>query len=225
MRHKWRWILGGVVGLLVLAVAATGVIVELTPGPAPLALPRHAAAPSGPLDGTWQVAPGSVAGFRVRETVIGFSNDVTGRTGDVTGTAVATGAQLVRATFRVGLGAITVNGKARQPQLVKSLGVATHPVATVALTRPLRLPAAFATGAVITRTVPARLTLNGTTRPVPVTLAARRAGPAIEAAGSLPVTFADFHVTGPHGYGILGSLASHGTAEFLLILRSRPAGG
>jgi hypothetical protein len=55
--------------------------------------------------------------------------------------------------------------------------------------------------------------------PVTVTLSARRDGAAIEAAGSLPVTFSDFRIAGPRGYGFLGSLASNGTAEFLLILR------
>lgn len=220
-RHRWRWVLGGAVALVVLAVAATGIVVTLTPGPAPLALPKDAAAPSGPLDGTWQVTTGSVAGFRVRETIIGFSNDVTGRTGDVTGTAVTAGAAVSRATFRVSLGAITVAGKTRQPQLVKSLGVTAHPVATVTLTRPVPLPAAFPAGAVVTRTAAATLTLNGTTRPVTVTLSARRDGTAIEAAGSLPVAFSGFRITGPGGYGFLGSLASDGTAEFLLILRPR----
>jgi polyisoprenoid-binding protein YceI len=220
-RHWWRWILGGAVALVILAVVATGLAVKLTPGPAPLALPKDAAAPSGPLDGTWHATTGSLAGFRVRETVIGFSNDVTGRTGDVTGTAVVTGAQVVRAVFRVSLGAITVEGKTRQPQLIKSLDVTAHPVATLTLTRAVPLSAAFSSGAVITRTAAATLTLNGTTRPVTVTLSVRRDGPAIEAAGSLPVTFSDFRITGPGGYGVFGSLASEGTAEFLLILRSR----
>lgn len=218
-RHRWRWILGGVVVLVVLAVAATGAYVELTPGPAPLALPQDAAAPSGPLAGTWQVGGGSVAGFRVRETVIGFSNDTTGRTGDVTGTAVVANAEVSRATFRVNLAAIAVNGKTRQPQLVKSLNVTAYPVATITLARPVPLPAAFATGAAVTRTASAVLTLNGIARPVTVTLSARRDGAAIEAAGSLPVAFSDFRIAGPRGYGFLGSLASNGTAEFLLILR------
>ena len=220
-RHWWRWILGGVVALVVLAVAATGAVVTLTPGPAPLALPKDAAAPSGPLDGTWRVAAGSVAGFRVRETIIGFSNDVTGRTGDVTGTVTVAGAEVSSATFRVSLAAISVDGKTRQPQLVKSLGVTAHPVATITLTRPVPLPAAFSAGAAVTRTAAATLTLNGTTRPVTVTLSARRDGTAIEAAGSLPVAFSGFGITGPGGYGFLGSLASDGTAEFLLILRPR----
>ena len=220
-RHRWRWILGGVATVVVLAVAATGTVVTLTPGPAPLALPKDAAAPSGPLDGTWRVAAGSVAGFRVRESVIGFSNDVTGRTGDVTGTVTVAGAEVSRATFQVSLAAITVDGKTRQPRLVKSLGVTAHPVATITLTRPVPLPAAFPTGAVVTRTAAATLTLNGLTRPVTVTLSARRDGTAIEAAGSLPVAFSGFRITGPSAYGFLGSLASDGTAEFLLILRLR----
>ena len=57
-----------------------------------------------------------------------------------------------------------------------------------------------------------------------VTLSARRDGPAIEAAGSLPVAFADFGIKGPRGYGVFGSLASNGTAEFLLILAPAAAG-
>jgi YceI-like domain len=220
-RHWWRWILGGTAVLVVLAVAATGLVVKLTPGPAPLALPKDAAAPSGSLDGTWQVTSGSVAGFRVRETVIGFSNDVTGRTGNVTGTLAVAAAQVSRATFQVNLGSISVDGKTRQPQLVQSLGVTAHPVATIALARPLPLPPGFSSGAVITRTAAATLTLNGTTRPVAVTLSAQRDGTAIEAAGSLSATFADFRISGPRGYGFLGSLASSGTAEFLLVLRQR----
>ena len=220
-RHWWRWIAGGAVLLVVLAVAATGAVVELTPGPAPLTLPKGAAAPSGPLDGTWQVAAGSVAGFRVRETVIGFSNDVTGRTGDVAGTMVVAGSGVSQATFLVDLAAISADGKTRQPQFMRSLGVTAHPDATVTLARPFTLPAAFSSGAVITRTAAAMLTVNGAVRPVTVTLSARRDGTTIEAAGSLPVAFADFHIAGPAGYGFLGSLASRGTAEFFLILRLR----
>ena len=38
------------------------------------------------------------------------------------------------------------------------------------------------------------------------------------AAGSIPVTFSAWHIKGPGGFGFLGSLADHGTAEFLLTL-------
>jgi len=218
-RHRWRWIAAGALTLIVVAVAGTGLAVTLTPEPAPLALPKGAAAPAGPLDGTWQVTGGSVAGFRVRETVIGFSNDLTGRTSDVAGTLALTGTQVTRAVFRVNLDAIAVNGKTRQPQLVRSLAMATDPDATVTLTQPLPLSPAFSTGAVVSLTTPATLTLHGITRPVTVTLSAQRNGSAIEAAGSLPVSFQDFGIAGPAGYGAFGSLASNGTAEFLLVFR------
>jgi hypothetical protein len=98
--------------------------------------------------------------------------------------------------------------------------VTAHPFATVTLTRPVPLPAAFAGGGMVTRTAVAALILNGTTHPVTVTLSARRDGRAIEVAGSLPVACSDFHIAGPAGFGFLGSLASNGTAEFLLILGS-----
>jgi polyisoprenoid-binding protein YceI len=224
-RHWRRRILLGLLALVVLVVVAVVAIIGLQPSQPPLALPAGvAAAPAGQLDGSWHVATGSVAGFRVRESILGIGNDVTGRTGDVTGTAMVTAGGLARATFRVSLDAITVNGKARQPQLVQSLEVAAHPVATVTLARTVTLPAAFSSGGTITRTAAASLTLNGTTRPVTVTLSARRDGTAIEAAGSLPVAFADFGIKGPREYGVFGSLASNGTAEFLLILAPAVSG-
>lgn len=224
-RHWLRWVLGGVLTLIVLIVVAAVAVIKLQPSQPPLALPAGAAAaPAGQLDGTWQVAPGSLAGFRVRESFLGVGNDVTGRTGEVTGTAVVRSGQVTRATFQVSLAAITVNGKTRQPQLIQSLGVAAHPVATVSLAGPVALPAAFSSGGTITRTAPATFTLNGITRPVTVTLSARRDGTTIEAAGSLPVTFADFSIKGPSGYGALGSLADNGTAEFLLIFEPAAAG-
>jgi len=118
-RHWLRWVLGGVLTLIVLIVVAAVVVIKLQPSQPPLALPAGAgAAPAGQLDGTWQVAPGSLAGFRVRENFLGVGNDVTGRTGDVTGTAVVRSGQVTRATFQVSLAAITVNGKTRQPNHV-----------------------------------------------------------------------------------------------------------
>ncbi len=225
-RRRWgRRILGGLLALVVLVVVAGVAIIRLQPSQPPLVLPAGAAAAqAGQLDGTWHATAGSVAGFRVRESFFGVGNDVTGRTGNVTGMAVVTAGRIAHATFRVNLGAITVNGKARQPQLVQSLEVAAHPVATIVLTRVVTLPAAFSSGGTITRTAAASLTLNGITRPVTAMLSARRDGATIEAAGSLPVAFADFGIKGPGGYGVFGSLASNGTAEFRLILAPTVAG-
>jgi hypothetical protein len=63
------------------------------------------------------------------------------------------------------------------------------------------------------------LSMNGVGRPATVSVDARRDGPVIEVAGSIPVSFATWHISQPTGFGWLGSVADHGTAEFLLILR------
>jgi polyisoprenoid-binding protein YceI len=222
-RHPWRWVFGGLLALAVIVVVAVLAIVGVKPSQSPLALPAGiSAAPAGLVNGTWHVTTGSVAGFRVRESFLGFGNDVTGRTSHVTGTVKLSGDRVTGATFRISLATITVDGKTGQPQLAKSLDTAADPMATVALASPVRLPAAFSSGTTVTLTTAATLTLDGITRPVTVTLSARRDGTKIEAAGSLPVAFAGFGIKGPAGYGLLGSLASDGIAEFLLVLS--PAG-
>lgn len=217
-RRRWPWITGGAALVVILLTGAVVWAFAARPGPAPLALPRGAAAaPSGPADGTWSVAPGSVAGFRVPEHALGISNDVVGRTRAVTGTIVVTGGRVTAAQFRVRLTAITVGGK-REPQLANSLGTVRYPDGTFTLTRPAALSPAFASGAVVTTRVTGTLALNGVLRPVTFTIAGRRDGAALQVAGSIPVAFASWHITGPGGAGFLGSLADHGTAEFRLTL-------
>jgi len=54
------------VALALFVVLAVGLFVKLQPSPAPLTLPRGAGRPPvGPINGAWDVAGGSVAGFRV----------------------------------------------------------------------------------------------------------------------------------------------------------------
>ena len=172
-------------------------------------------APAGSLNGTWQAR--TAAGFRIRETALWISNDVVGRTNAVTGTVVIAGDRVDTGSFGINLATITVSGKT-QPQLATSLNTRRYPDATVTLARPVPLPAAFASGATATLTAPARFTVDGVTRPVTVTLTARRDGTALQAAGSIPVPFGTWGIKGPKGYGAIGSLASHGIAEFRLIL-------
>ncbi len=217
-RHWWRWILGGTAVLLVLIVAGAAAAVKLQPSPAPLTLPIGTpAAPSGPLAGTWRVEPGSAAAFRLRETVLGLGTMVGGSTGSVTGTVVIAGEQVNTASFGINLTTIRVSGK-RQPQVAISLATGRYPEAALALTRPVPLPAGFATGRTVTFTCPAEFSLRGVARPVTVTLTARRDGTALQAAGSIPIVFSQFGIVELGGYGVIGSLADHGTAEFRLVL-------
>ncbi len=218
-RHWWRWILGGVVALAALAVLAVGLFIKLGPTAPPLALPTaRTSAPAGPIDGTWDVVAGSIAGFRVHESAVGFSNDVVGRTNAVTGSIVVAGDRVTGATFRIGLASIKVSGKT-QPQFAKSLGTQEYPDATFTLAHPVPLGSAFASGATVTVTAPGHLTMHGASHLVTVTVSGRRDGPALQAAGSIPVAFAHWGIVGPRGgLGFLGSLANHGVAEFLLLL-------
>jgi polyisoprenoid-binding protein YceI len=215
-RHWWRWIIASALALVLLLVLAAGLFVKLQPSPAPLRLPRGAARPpTGPVTGTWRVGAGSVAGFRVQESALGFTSDVVGRTRGVTGTIVVSDGQVTATTLRVNLAAITVNGKA-QPQFAKSLDTASHPVATFTLARPVPLGPAFASGATVTLTGTGDLTLRGATRPATFTISARRDGPELQAAGSIPVAFSAWGIKGPAGFAFLGSLAGHGVAEFFI---------
>jgi len=216
-RHWWRWILASVVALAALVVLADAIALRLQASAPPLVLPGGpAAAPAGPVDGTWAARAGPVAGFRVRETALGISGDVTGQTDAVTGTIVISRGQVTRAVFRIDLASITVAGKTA-PQVARSLDTTQYPTATITLARPVTLRPAFTSGATITVAATCRLTLRGTTQPVPVTLSARRDGTALRAAGSIPVAFSRWGITEPASYGIIGSLASHGTAGFLLV--------
>lgn len=188
--------------------------IEFQPTLPPLAL-SAASLPVGAVDGTWAVSAGSVAGFRVPETAFGMSNDTVGRTTAVSGTVIISGDQVTSATFRIDLAALKVNGKA-QPQVAKSLDTRSFPDATFSLAKPAELGSSFASGATVRATATGRLAMNGVTRLVTATVSAHRDGATLEAAGSIPVTFSAWGIEGPAGYGFFGSLANHGTAEFLV---------
>jgi polyisoprenoid-binding protein YceI len=222
-KHRRRqWIIASVTALVVLVVLVVLVAVSVTPqpGPPPLALPTASAtapAPAGPVDGTWNLGAGSVAGFRVRESFLGRSDDVVGRTNTVTGTIAVSHNQLTSARFRIDLTTIKVKDKT-PPQFAKSLDTQRYPSATLTLTQPITLNADLNTGATITATATGQLTLHGVTRVVSFPISGRHSGSALQAAGSIPITFSDWGIQPPKNYGPLGSLAHHGVAEFLLIL-------
>jgi polyisoprenoid-binding protein YceI len=218
-RHWWRWILTSLVALVVVIALAIVAFIKLQPTQAPLHLPAGAAsAPVGPTAGTWHVGPGSLAGFRVQESALGVSNYTVGRTSAVTGELVAAGNQVRGATLRVDLQAIMVAGR-KEAQFATSLDTRAFPVATFTLTQPVPVNAGLAAGATVRATARGMLEMDGMSRPVTVAVEARRDGLALEIAGAIPVSFAAWHIAQPAGFGFLGSLADHGVAEFLLVLR------
>lgn len=218
LRHWWRWILAGVAALVVIVTGAVAAFIKLGPSFAPLALPAgHPSAPSGQLDATWQVADGSLAGFRVEERALGMTNYVGGQTPAVTGLIVISGNNVTSARFRINLAAVKIGGKT-QPQFITSLGLRDHPLAMFTLTKPVTLRPAFAGGTTVAATATGELAMNGLSRPVTVMLTARRDGSELQTAGYIPIQFASWGIRQPAGFGFAGSLADNGSAEFLLIL-------
>lgn len=218
-RRRRRRILAGVAALAVILLVAVGAFIKLGPSAAPLRLPQgRVSPPAGQTDGRWRVADGSLAGFRVQESALGLSNYAGGQTAAVTGMLVMSGDTVTAASFQVNLKTIKVSGKS-QPQFGASLGTRRDPVAIFTLTKPVTLSQAFFAGRMVTAAARGELAMNGALRPVTVTLTARRNGPMLQTAGSIPVSFARWDISQPAGFGPFGSLASHGDAEFLLTLR------
>jgi polyisoprenoid-binding protein YceI len=91
--------------------------------------------------GRWNVGAGTVAGFRMRQHLLGKSSDIIGRTDTITGTIAVAHKQLTAATFRVDLATIKVNDKP-SPQFAKSLDTQQHPSARFTLTQPIMLRSA-----------------------------------------------------------------------------------
>jgi polyisoprenoid-binding protein YceI len=219
-RRRWlRWTIIVVAGFAVLVAAAVAAAIKLQPTPAPLTLPATVTTPAGPPDGTYHAVAGSVAGFRIQQSVIGLTSDVVGRTEDVTGTVTIMQGQVTTAGLRVGLLALTSGNAKPAPQFGISLDTQKYPDATIGLGRPVPLAPAFGSGTTVTANSSGVLTLHGIAHPVTVAVSLRRDGTNIDVAGSLPVAFADYSIARPKGYGALGSLADHGVAEFLLILK------
>jgi polyisoprenoid-binding protein YceI len=219
-KRRWlRWVAAAAAAIVILVVLGAWAFIKFGPTAAPLALPAGpASAPAGSLDGTWTVAPGAIAGFRVRETALGVSNDAVGRTTAVTGSVVISAGRVTSATIRVDLAAITVEGKP-QPQVANSLRTGRYPDATFTLAAPIPLSPAFASGGTVRLAVTGVLEMNGTTHQATADISARRDGAALQVTGSIPVAFSAWGIKAPASFGFLGSLADHGTAEFLVTLR------
>jgi len=226
---RWlRWLLAAVAAVVVLAVGGTFVYIHFIegPAPAPLTLGSATASPSAtasqaataaaPLAGTWQVAAGSQAGYRVKEVLLGQNNIAVGRTSHVTGNLVVKGSTVTAASFRVPMATIHSDQSQRDAQFDgRIMDVATYPVGSFTLTRPISLAPVPAAGKIKSYTATGRLTLHGHTREVTFAVRAQRVGSKIEISGSIPVRFADYGIGNP-SFGSFVTTENHGVLEFLL---------
>jgi polyisoprenoid-binding protein YceI len=169
------------------------------------------------LSGTWAVADGSFAGYRVDEVLSGQDVTVTGRTERVDGSVTLDGGTVTDAEIVVDMASVATDEPPRDAYFrSEALATGTYPTATFTLTE----PAQVAAGATAVDLV-GDLTVHGVTQQVTVAaeVAAEVAGDgadAVQVVGSVPVTFADFGVEAP-SLGFV-TVEEQGAVEFSLRL-------
>ena len=242
MRRHWlRWLIAGIIVVVVLAVAGPFVYIHFFNGSTPSALSlapsgtpsagsgsgsasasgagtsTATATATGSVTGTWTAGSGSVVGYRVNEVLLGQNATAVGRTTSVTGQLTIRGTTATVATFSVPMDTIHSDKSQRDAQFDgRIMDVAEYPTGTFSLTSPIDLAPLPAAGVIKSYTAHGKLTLHGTTRAVTFTLTAERVGTQIKVAGEIPVLFSDYNIANPSFSGFV-TTQDHGLLEFLLV--------
>ena len=176
------------------------------------------------LGGTWNVAPGSAAGYRVLEKLADLpaQSDAVGRTESVTGsvTVRTSGSQLVADAVDVEVDVSSLKSdENRRDNRIRTSGLETDefPTATFTSTEPVMLPAGTEAGQAVTTAVTGDLTLHGVTKRVTIPLEVRLIGGQGEVVGSLKFPFSDFGMSPPNVGGFV-TVDPDATLEFKLLL-------
>jgi polyisoprenoid-binding protein YceI len=205
MRHPIRWLLGGVL-VVVLAVVGYGIwyVFGDSAPPKPTLSESPAIEKGGPAtpDGTWKVARGDevFVGYRIKEVFAGdtIRKDAAGRSPIVDGTMTIEGNKVTAASVTADLRELKSNRANRDNYIHRNaIETDTFPQAKFTLTSPIALPARPKKGVKVHTTAAGTLLLHGVTRPVTVTLDARWDGTTIEAVGSAPIVLADYKIDAP----------------------------
>lgn len=177
----------------------------------------------GPVSGRWKVGTGSIAGYRVKEDLLGQHHTAVGRTSKVTGGIVISGTEVTAADFTVDMASVRSNTRSRDAQFTGFImDTADHPHGSFRLARPIQLGAVPSVGHRISVPAAGDLTLRGVTRPVTFTLQAERLAGAIDVNAEIPITFSKWHIPNPSF--AVAQVGSVGTVEVLLHLVPSSAG-
>ncbi len=151
------------------------------------------------LDGTWTVAEGSEAGYRVIEDVGEILDfEAAGRTGKVTGSLEIVGSTIASASFEVDVASIRSDDGRRDTRFRdRIMNASEFPTATLTMTAPVELGSVPAEGEPVSVIVSAELTLRGTANPVTFPVNAQLSSGQIEIVGAIDVLFSDYGITNP----------------------------
>jgi polyisoprenoid-binding protein YceI len=169
------------------------------------------------VGGTWTVSTGSLAGYRVNETLAGQKATAVGRTSAVTGSLTMNGTNVTAATFTVEMAKVTSDQSQRDQQFSgRIMDTAAYPTGSFVLTKPIALGTIPAVGVTVAATATGNLTLHGTTKSVTFTISAKRSAASIAVSGDITIAYGDYNIDNP-SFGSFVSVGSSGTIEFLLI--------
>jgi polyisoprenoid-binding protein YceI len=235
-RRRLVWVIvGGVVLVAVVAVAAPFVYIHFIEGPAPakLELPRansttsttssaHSAqagtSASSPIEGSWNVGPGSVAGYRVNEVLIGQNSTAVGRTSKIWGSLTIAGSSVTKGTFSVDMASVQSDQSERNAHFDGPImDVSQYPTATLTLSSPIALGATPASGVVAHYSATGVLEMHGVGKTVNFAVSAERTGTGIDVLADIPIVFANWNISNPSIGGFV-TTADNGTLEVLLHL-------
>ncbi|OFI36557.1 hypothetical protein BIU82_13410 [Arthrobacter sp. SW1] len=228
---KRPWILVAVAAIAILAALAAIFGPQLYaqsqgPAPEPLSVSSpspsgSAAAPTSPSTGssndagTWNVASGSQAGYRIDEVLNNANVTVVGRTDQVSGTATVSGTQLTAASITVDVASIATDSGNRDNYFRGTVMKAeTFPTASFTLTAPVTIPALSSAPAAVD--AKGTLELAGQKRDVAAKLQLVRDGAKVSVSGSIDLVLADFGISAPD-LGFV-KVENTGKVEFLVHL-------
>lgn len=177
-----------------------------------------AAEPLTDIDGTWTVAEGSEAGYRVVEDINGIIDfEAVGRTPDVDGTIEITGTTVTAGEFSVLVGSISSDDRRRDNQFANNImRTRDFPTATLVLNEPIELGSLPEPGSTVSTTAQGALTLRDVTNDAPINVAAQVLGDQIEIVASVDVLFSDFGIDNPTNAFV--TVRDEGKVEVRLLL-------
>jgi len=177
------------------------------------------------MAGHWQVAAGSLAGYRVREKLafLPAQSDAVGRTSQITG-----GATLAASGGTVSVGAASLSkavntlksDKSMRDEKIHSIGLESdrYPTATFTLATPISVPLADLRGRVAHVSGTGVFDIHGTSRRETVPLEMSLSGSTLQVVGSLTFPWSAFNMTAPSLGGFV-NVTEHATMEFNLHLQ------
>jgi|ERR1035438_4560637 polyisoprenoid-binding protein YceI len=239
-RRKLTIAVGGGLAVLVIAFLLVYFVIFPTSSPKPFKLSNPttttSAASTGTtstptptsatgLSGTWNIASGSQAGYRVREKLafLPAQSDAVGRTSSVTGGATFTesGATVTITAAKFSIAVNTLKSdRSMRDEKIRSIGLESErfPTATFALSSPLKLPVSAITGKVAHASVTGVVEIHGTSRRETLPVELSLSGSTLQAAGSLTFPWSEFGMTAPSVGGFV-NVTEHATMEFDLRLQ------